>query len=75
MLYYEIECSSCRQTFKLYEGTLRYRQFKERESKTSRCEECNSTICMVAIKNFRNNLSERCLLFHPQQLDLYSKSE
>lgn len=56
MLYYEIECSSCRQTFKLYEGTMRYRQFKERESKTFRCEECNSKIRMDAIKNFMNNI-------------------
>ncbi|MCM3388313.1 DUF2197 domain-containing protein [Ureibacillus chungkukjangi] len=52
MFYYEIVCSSCRRTFRLSEGTLKYKLFKERTNKIFRCEACESKIRMDAIKNF-----------------------
>jgi len=52
MFYYEIICSSCRQEFKLCEGSLKYKLFKERTNKIFRCDACESKIRMDAIKNF-----------------------
>ncbi|WP_449442777.1 DUF2197 domain-containing protein [Ureibacillus acetophenoni] len=52
MQYYEIICSSCKQKFKVYEGSQRYRRFKEKTNKIFRCESCDSKIRMDAIKNF-----------------------
>lgn len=52
MHYYEVICSSCRNKFRVYEGSLRFRQLKERTDKIFRCEECYSKIRMDAIKNF-----------------------
>ncbi|UED79219.1 DUF2197 domain-containing protein [Lysinibacillus sp. CD3-6] len=52
MFFYEIVCSSCRQKFRVYEDSLRYRLFKERTNKIFRCEVCESKIRMDAIKNF-----------------------
>lgn len=52
MFYYEVTCSSCKNKFRVYEDSLRFRQVKERTSKIFRCEECYSKIRMDAIKNF-----------------------
>ncbi|MDI2587061.1 DUF2197 domain-containing protein [Psychrobacillus sp. NEAU-3TGS] len=52
MFYYEIVCCSCRQKFRVYEGSLKYKLYKERTNKVFHCEDCNSKIRMDAIKNF-----------------------
>ncbi|QCR31125.1 DUF2197 domain-containing protein [Lysinibacillus sp. SGAir0095] len=52
MFYYEIICSSCRQKFRLVEGSLKYKLFKEKTNMIFRCEACESKIRMDAIKNF-----------------------
>ncbi|MEK5233611.1 DUF2197 domain-containing protein [Lysinibacillus sp. FSL K6-0232] len=52
MFYYEVICSSCKNKFRVYEGSLRYRQLKEGSNKIFRCEDCNHKIRMDAIKNF-----------------------
>ncbi|WP_082798923.1 DUF2197 domain-containing protein [Metasolibacillus sp. FSL H7-0170] len=52
MFYYEITCSSCKNKFKVYEDSLRFRQLKERTHSIFRCDECYSKIRMDAIKNF-----------------------
>lgn len=56
MFYYEVVCCSCRQKFKLDEGSLKYKLFKERTNEVFRCEECESKIRMDAIKNFLSYL-------------------
>jgi|UPI00030A04ED uncharacterized protein YlaI len=50
MIYYEVICSSCKQKFNLYEGSLKYQLFKENKSKIFRCEECERRLRMDAIK-------------------------
>ncbi|MCK1998915.1 DUF2197 domain-containing protein [Psychrobacillus psychrodurans] len=52
MIYYEILCYSCKRTFKEYEGSLKYKQFKERKSKIFCCDDCSHKIRIDAIKNF-----------------------
>ncbi|MCA1028927.1 DUF2197 domain-containing protein [Cytobacillus kochii] len=52
MIYYEVLCYSCRQVFRVYEGSLNYKLFKENRSKIFCCEDCSHKIRIDAIKNF-----------------------
>ncbi|MBO2535754.1 DUF2197 domain-containing protein [Rummeliibacillus suwonensis] len=49
MPYYAI-CSSCRKKFELLEGSMQYKQYKERKTKYFTCEKCNEQIRFAAIK-------------------------
>nr|WP_285854163.1 hypothetical protein [Bacillus subtilis] len=50
--YYEVICISCRKRFRVYEGTLKYKQVKENLKGKYTCEECSHNIRLEAIKNF-----------------------
>ncbi|WP_251025484.1 DUF2197 domain-containing protein [Bacillus sp. ISL-57] len=52
MIYYEVLCYSCKKVFRVYEGSLKYKQFKERKSRILCCEDCSHKIRIEAIKNF-----------------------
>jgi uncharacterized protein YlaI len=52
MIYYEIHCYSCKNIFRVYEGSLQYKLFKERKSRIFCCEDCSHKIRIEAIKNF-----------------------
>ncbi|WP_282141218.1 DUF2197 domain-containing protein [Cytobacillus oceanisediminis] len=52
MIYYEVLCYSCKRVFRVYEGSLNYKQFKENKAKIYCCEDCSHKIRMDAIKNF-----------------------
>lgn len=52
MFYYEVRCFSCKKTFKVYEGSLKYKQAKESQTKLYCCEDCNHKIRIEAILNF-----------------------
>ncbi len=52
MFYYEVLCYSCRKVFRVYEGSLNYKLFKENKTKFFCCEDCSHKIRMDAIKNF-----------------------
>ncbi|MBY0598651.1 MULTISPECIES: hypothetical protein [Bacillales] len=53
-LFYEVICMSCRQIFKVYEGTQIYKRFKENRKGKYNCEQCSHNIQLEAIKNFFN---------------------
>lgn len=52
MIYYEILCYSCKRKFKVYVGSLKYIQFKEKKNRIFCCEDCSHKIRMDAIKHF-----------------------
>ncbi|MFC0416185.1 DUF2197 domain-containing protein [Cytobacillus solani] len=52
MIYYEILCYSCKRKFKVYEDSLKYKQFKESRSRIFCCDNCSLKIRLDAIKNF-----------------------
>ncbi|WP_434547738.1 DUF2197 domain-containing protein [Peribacillus frigoritolerans] len=52
IIYYEVLCYSCKKIFRVYEGSLKYKQFKERKSRTFCCDDCGHKIRIEAIKNF-----------------------
>jgi len=54
VFYYEVICICCRKKFRVYEGTLRYKQVKENMKGKYTCEECGHNIRFEAIKNFFN---------------------
>ncbi|WP_421667085.1 hypothetical protein [Priestia megaterium] len=54
VFYYEVICICCRKKFRVYEGTLRYKQVKENMKGKYTCEECGHNIRLEAIKNFFN---------------------
>ncbi|MFJ7185319.1 DUF2197 domain-containing protein [Lysinibacillus xylanilyticus] len=54
-MHYEVKCTSCKRTFKLYEGEEQYKQYKERKSRLFYCEDCKHKIRFDAIKNFFRN--------------------
>ncbi|WP_197141071.1 DUF2197 domain-containing protein [Lysinibacillus sphaericus] len=51
-MQYEVICTSCKRTFKLYEGEEQYKQFKERKSHLFYCDDCKHKIRFDAIRNF-----------------------
>ncbi|MHA6481776.1 hypothetical protein ACX1C1_07710 [Paenibacillus sp. strain BS8-2] len=52
MFHYDVTCYNCKKTFRVYEGSLKYKQAKERKVKYFCCEECAAKIRMEAIMNF-----------------------
>lgn len=52
MFYYDVLCFSCKKTFRAYEGSLKYKQAKERKVKYFCCEDCADKIRIEAILNF-----------------------
>lgn len=44
MIYYEVDCSHCKQTFKVYEGTQDYLQYKKNMKKEQPCGQCKHKI-------------------------------
>ncbi|ULL14823.1 DUF2197 domain-containing protein [Paenibacillus sp. H1-7] len=57
MFYYEVLCFSCKKTFKANEGSLKYKQAKERKVKYFCCEECADKIRIEAILSFMNRIN------------------
>lgn len=51
-MHYEVICTSCKRTFKLYEGEEQYKQYKEHKSHLFYCEDCKHKIRFDAIRNF-----------------------
>ncbi|MEK9199686.1 DUF2197 domain-containing protein [Lysinibacillus halotolerans] len=54
--FYEVTCLSCKQKYKVYEGSKQYKDVKERKSNLFCCEDCGHKIRMEAIKNFLNKM-------------------
>jgi uncharacterized protein YlaI len=52
MISYEVKCFSCKKVFRVYEGTVKYKLFKENRKGIYSCEDCDHKIRMEAIKNF-----------------------
>lgn len=52
MLFYEIVCFSCENIFRVYEGSEKYKRFKEKPKGTYCCDECSHRIQLEAIKCF-----------------------
>lgn len=52
MIYYEVLCYSCKKIFRVYEGTLEYKLFKEKRAKYFAAKICKHKIHIEAIKNF-----------------------
>ncbi|MEF7633288.1 DUF2197 domain-containing protein [Bacillus thuringiensis] len=52
MMFYEIVCFSCKNIFRVYEGSEKYKRFKERPKGAYCCDECSHKIQLEAIKNF-----------------------
>lgn len=52
MMNYEVQCTSCKRAFKLYEGEEQYKQLKERKSRLFYCEDRKHKIRLDAIRNF-----------------------
>lgn len=57
MFYYDVICFSCKKTFSAYEGSLKYKQAKERKDKYFYCEECADQIRIEAILSFMNKIN------------------
>ncbi|MFF2795525.1 DUF2197 domain-containing protein [Lysinibacillus xylanilyticus] len=55
IMHYEVKCTSCKRTLKLYDGEEQYKQYKERKSHLFYCEDCKHKIRFDAIKNFFRN--------------------
>ncbi|MGG3308386.1 hypothetical protein ABER23_13250 [Paenibacillus lautus] len=51
LIYYEVECFCCKKTFRLYEGSTGYKNFKENRKGNYSCESCNHSIRLEAIFN------------------------
>ncbi|PGZ06751.1 DUF2197 domain-containing protein [Bacillus cereus] len=52
MMFYEIVCFSCKNIFRVYEGSEEYKQFKEKPKGIYCCDECSHRIQLEAIKYF-----------------------
>ncbi|HDR6311607.1 TPA: DUF2197 domain-containing protein [Bacillus cereus] len=52
MMFYEIFCFSCKNKFRVYEGSEKYKRFKEKPKGTYCCDECSHKIQLEAIKHF-----------------------
>jgi len=57
MFYFEVLCYSCKKTFRAYEGSLKYKQAKEKKVKYFCCEECADKIRIEAILNFMSKIN------------------
>lgn len=52
MMFYEIVCFSCKKIFRVYEGSEKYKRFKEKPKGVYCCDECSHKIQLEAIKIF-----------------------
>lgn len=52
MIYYEIECITCKQLYKAIEGTALYRWYKEHPNERTMCPDCSRKIEKEAQKQF-----------------------
>ncbi|PEU97921.1 DUF2197 domain-containing protein [Bacillus anthracis] len=52
MMFYEIVCFSCKNIFLVYEGSEKYKRFKEKPKGVYCCDECSHKIQLEAIKHF-----------------------
>ncbi|PWU68192.1 DUF2197 domain-containing protein [Gracilibacillus dipsosauri] len=52
MFHYEVKCYNCKNVFKVYEGSERYKKFKENRKAIFCCDDCGHKIRLAAIKNF-----------------------
>lgn len=52
MIFYEVICFCCKKVFRVYEGTEKYKRFKENQKGMYCCEDCDHKIRIEAIKNF-----------------------
>ncbi len=57
MMFYEIVCFSCKNIFRVYEGSEKYKRFKEKPKGAYCCDECSHKIQLEAIKNFLYNFT------------------
>lgn len=57
MFYYDVLCYICKKTFRVYEGSLKYKQAKERKVKFFCCEDCADKIRIEAILNFMREIN------------------
>jgi uncharacterized protein YlaI len=57
MFYYDVLCYNCKKTFRVYEGSLKYKQAKERKDKLFCCEDCADKIRIEAILNFMRGIN------------------
>ncbi|MCS7459204.1 DUF2197 domain-containing protein [Paenibacillus doosanensis] len=57
MFDFEVLCFSCKKTFRACEGSLKYKQAKERKVKFFCCEECADKIRIEAILNFMSKIN------------------
>lgn len=57
MFYYDVLCYCCKITFRVYEGTEKYKQFKENGKTTFFCEDCGHKIRIEAILNFMGKIN------------------
>ena len=56
MMFYEIVCFSCKNIFRVYEGSENISDLK-RNQKAYCCDECSHKIQLEAIKNFLDNFT------------------
>ncbi|WP_141535179.1 DUF2197 domain-containing protein [Bacillus cereus] len=52
MMFYEIVYFSCKNMFRVYEGSEKYKRFKEKSKGIYCCDECSHRIQLEAIKYF-----------------------
>ncbi|PEI81476.1 DUF2197 domain-containing protein [Bacillus toyonensis] len=52
MIFYEVICFCCKNVFRVYEGTEKYKQFKKNPNGKYCCDECSHKIRLEAIKHF-----------------------
>ncbi|GAK41793.1 DUF2197 domain-containing protein [Paenibacillus urinalis] len=57
MFYYDVRCYNCKNTFRVYEGSQKYKQAKERKDKFFCCEDCADKIRIEAIMNFMREMN------------------
>lgn len=56
MIYYETVCFSCKKTFKIVEGTKKYKFYKENMNGKFSCDKCEEKIYQEARKNLFSKL-------------------
>lgn len=57
MFYYEVLCYNCKKTFNVYEGSLKYKQAKEKSVKFFCCEDCAEKIRIEAILSLMQRIN------------------
>lgn len=52
MIFYTSVCMGCKQEFKIFEGTQKYKQYKLDHDKKFLCDPCEGNVVDQARKNF-----------------------